>query len=256
MRAVTPLLLLSSLQALPPSKYPSLFQQSLETDIFPEIISILHEDYVRYVEQCTYTELICCCTLCNVILVGTAALAVVNCVLSNWGGWQRWSGSLWLWCFCLGRRKRVSWTWPYRVMPWQTWVTLWHMPWSLYSTLIKGISSLLFSLIFLSTCCWSTTSDWLHVASFPGYLLKNRLSLSPHFWGERLGARVYIDCMSLHRILLSFSEFLLVVSTGLHQLFKDLHSLISNDTDHLELQALAKVFSVKLWISFHLVAGN
>ena len=45
---------------------------------------------------------------------------------------------------------------------------------------------------------------------------------------------------------LSFPKFLLVVSTGLCQLFKDLQSLISNDTDHLELQALAKVCSVKL----------
>ena len=57
MRAVTPLL--SSLQALPPLKYPSLLQQSLETDIFPEVISILHEDYVRYVGAVyLYTEFI------------------------------------------------------------------------------------------------------------------------------------------------------------------------------------------------------
>ena len=44
---------------------------------------------------------------------------------------------------------------------------------------------------------------------------------------------------------LSFPE-LFLVSTGLCQLFKDLQSLISNDTDHLELQSLAKVCSVKL----------
>ena len=118
MRAVTPLL--SSLQALPPSKYPSLLQQSLETDIFPEVISILHEDYVRYVGAVYLPSLYIILLRCNVVLVLLLYIAVVNCVLSNWGGWQRWSGSLWLWCFCLGRRKRVSWTWPYRAMPWQT----------------------------------------------------------------------------------------------------------------------------------------
>ena len=57
---------------------------------------------------------ICCCAFCDVCIYA-AALAVVNCVLSNWGVWQRWSGSLWPWCFCLGRRKRVSWTWPHRL---------------------------------------------------------------------------------------------------------------------------------------------
>ena len=51
MRPVTALLLVF-LQALPPSKYPSLLQQSLETDIFPEIISILHEDYIRCGKLC------------------------------------------------------------------------------------------------------------------------------------------------------------------------------------------------------------
>ena len=35
------------LQSIPPSKYPVVLQQSLETDIFPQIIAILHKDYVE-----------------------------------------------------------------------------------------------------------------------------------------------------------------------------------------------------------------
>ena len=34
-------------QNIPLSKYPLVFQQSLETDIFSEIVTILHKDYVR-----------------------------------------------------------------------------------------------------------------------------------------------------------------------------------------------------------------
>ena len=33
-------------QSIPLSKYPAVLWQSLETDIFSEIISILHKDYV------------------------------------------------------------------------------------------------------------------------------------------------------------------------------------------------------------------
>ena len=38
----------------------------------------------------------------------------------------------------------------------------------------------------------------------------------------------------------------LCIPAGLHQLFKELHDLVTTDTEHSELRDLAKIFAVKL----------